>query len=114
MQIDAGWARWGDTNGGRVQEPYISILIEAAEQAQFNAASVVACGIARCKCILQSIAVAFHGAVYSTMLDMGAFFCESPRPVLFFVPCYLGDVSRGFCSCEEFLTRVLGVQPVVL
>ena len=38
-----------------------SILIEKAEQAQFNAASVVACGIAVCKCILQFIAVAFGG-----------------------------------------------------
>ena len=40
--------------------------------------------------------------------DLGVSVCEAPRLEVFFVPCYLGDALCVFCSCEEFLTRVLG------
>ena len=100
MQIDAGWARWGDTEGGRrgrMQEPWKRILIGTAEQAQFNAVSVVACGIANMQYILQSIAVAFRGAAQQRCWLAGLF-CEASRLMLFFA---LSRVALAMCDDER-------------
>jgi len=82
MQIDAGWGDGVTQTKAEVQEPYISILNRSGKnKQQFNAASVVACGIATCKCILQSIAMAFVALLNDVILLR-----EAPKARVVFRP----------------------------
>lgn len=80
----------GDTEEAECKSPKQYILIEKAEQAQFNAVSVVRLRYCNMQSILQSIAVAFRG--FTQRRGLRGFFVRLQGSRCFLVPCYLGDV----------------------
>ena len=113
MQIDAGWGDGVTQTKAEVQEPYISILNRSGKnKQQFNAASVVACGIATCKCILQSIGVAFRG--FTQRCRLGGCSCEVLRLEVFSRPVLPWRCAMSVGAAKDILDSSAWVQQVVL
>jgi hypothetical protein len=102
----------GDTEATECKSPKQYILIGKAEQARFNAVSVVRLRYCNTQCILQSIGVAFRG--FTQRCRLWGCSCEVLRLEVFSRPVLPWRCAMSVGAAKDILDSSAWVQQVVL